>query len=82
MKKAHLVVTLKRKVLDPQGATILAALKNQGNQAVAEVRQGKFFELQLREGISEQEAKEEVERLAREVFINPVLEEFRYRIVD
>ncbi|MCZ6514879.1 MAG: phosphoribosylformylglycinamidine synthase subunit PurS [Acidobacteria bacterium] len=82
MKKAHLVVTLKRKVLDPQGATILAALKNQGNRAVAEVRQGKFFELQLREGISEQEAKREVERLAREVFINPVLEEFRYQIVD
>ena len=81
MKKAHLFVTLKKTVLDPQGATILAALKNQGNSAVEDVRQGKFFELQLREGLNAEAAKDEVERLAREVFTNPVIEEYRYEIV-
>ena len=68
-------------MLDPQGATILAALKNQGNSAVEEVRQGKFFELQLKEGLNTEAAKGEVERLAREVFTNPVIEEYRFEIV-
>ena len=82
MKKAHLIVTLKSTVLDPQGSTILAALKNQGNESVSQVRQGKFFELQMREGMSEEVARGEVERLAREVFANPVLEEYHYKILD
>lgn len=82
MKKAHLFVTLKKTVLDPQGATILAALKNQGNNAVEEVRQGKFFELQLKEDLDLEAAKTEVERLAREVFTNPVIEEYHYKLVE
>ena len=82
VKKAHLIVTLKPTVLDPQGSTILAALQNQGNESVAQVRQGKFFELQMREGMSEEVARGEVERLAREVFTNPVLEEYHYKIMD
>ena len=81
MKKARLFVTLKKTVLDPQGATILAALINQGNSVVEDVRQGKFFELQLKEGLNAKAAKNEVERLAREVFTNPVVEEYRYEIV-
>ena len=81
VKKAHLIVTLKQTVLDPQGTTILAALKNQGTDVVDNVRQGKFFELELKDGVGEEAARKEIERLAREVFINPVLEDFRYEIL-
>jgi phosphoribosylformylglycinamidine synthase len=42
------------------------------------VRQGKYFEITLNGGISKDEAQAEVERMAREVLTNPVIEEFRF----
>ena len=78
--KAHVYVSLKRTVLDPQGETICAALKSLGFQSVREVRQGKHFELQLNSQLSEHEAGAQVERIAKEVLTNPVIEEFSYRL--
>jgi phosphoribosylformylglycinamidine synthase subunit PurS len=46
------------------------------------VRQGKFFEITLNGGITKDEAKAEVERMAREVLTNPVIEEFRFTLED
>jgi phosphoribosylformylglycinamidine synthase len=48
---------------------------------VQEVRQGKFFVLQL-DGLSRDEAKAQVERIAKDVLTNPVIEEFRFEILD
>jgi len=48
---------------------------------VGAVRQGKFFELDL-DGLDKSAAKSEVERIAKEVLTNPVIEEFSYRIED
>jgi phosphoribosylformylglycinamidine synthase len=79
--KAHVFVSLKRTVLDPQGKTIHSALSKMGYQGVKEVRQGKFFELDLA-GLDKEQAKAEVERIAREVLTNPVIEEFRYQLQD
>ena len=79
--KARVFVTLKRTVLDPQGQTIQHALESLGYKAVRDVRQGKFFVLQL-DGVSREEAQEQVERIAKEVLTNPVIEEFRFEIVD
>ncbi|MBI2816868.1 MAG: phosphoribosylformylglycinamidine synthase subunit PurS [Acidobacteria bacterium] len=78
--KAHVYVSLKKTVLDPQGETIRAALQGLGFKAVQAVRQGKHFELQLNSQISEAEAHSQVERIAKEVLTNPVIEEFSYRL--
>ncbi len=78
--KAHVYVTLKTSVLDPQGQTIHNALRKLGFADVASVRQGKYFALQLADGLSADKASAEVERIAREVLTNPVIEEFTYKI--
>src|SRR5437660_5687285 len=80
--KAQVTVMLKTTVLDPQGKTIHGALRKMGYKGVAEVRQGKFFELQLDGALEKDAAKAEVERIAREVLTNPVIEEFSYRLEE
>jgi len=78
--KAHVYVTLKSSVLDPQGQTIHNALRKIGFADVSGVRQGKYFALELADGIAPDAANTEIERIAREVLTNPVIEEFTYRI--
>ncbi|MBZ5646289.1 MAG: phosphoribosylformylglycinamidine synthase subunit PurS [Acidobacteriia bacterium] len=79
--KAYVYVSLKKTVLDPQGKTIHGALKKMGYADIHDVRQGKYFEITLANGDREA-AKAEVERIAREVLTNPVIEEFRYSLED
>ena len=78
--KAHVYVTLKRTVLDAQGKTVADALRRMNYKGVADVRQGKYFLLTLEEGLEAQAAEAEVERIARDVLANPVIEEFTYRV--
>jgi phosphoribosylformylglycinamidine synthase PurS subunit len=80
MMKAHVYVTLKASVLDPQGQTIHNALRKIGFAKVESVRQGKYFVLTLADGLNAAEARAEVERIAREVLTNPVIEEYSYRL--
>jgi phosphoribosylformylglycinamidine synthase PurS subunit len=80
--KAHVYVTLKTSVLDPQGQTIHNALRKIGHAEVSAVRQGKYFELTLADGLTAEAARTKVERIAREVLTNPVIEEFTYRIEE
>lgn len=77
--KALVYVTLKKTVLDPQGATIARALQGMGHPEVASVRQGKFFEIEL-EGIDAGDAAPLLERIAEDVLSNPVIEEFRIQL--
>ncbi|HKN20263.1 MAG TPA: phosphoribosylformylglycinamidine synthase subunit PurS [Terracidiphilus sp.] len=78
--KAHVYVTLKASVLDPQGQTIHNALRKIGFAEVTAVRQGKYFALSLADSLTAEQARAEVERIAREVLTNPVIEEFTYKI--
>jgi len=71
----------KRTVLDPQGQAIQHALSSLGFAEVREVRQGKFFVMEL-DTSTREAAETQVERIAREILANPVIEEFRYEIVD
>ena len=80
--KAHVYVTLKASVLDPQGQTIHNALRKIGFAQVESVRQGKYFMLSLAAGLAPEDARMQVERIAREVLTNPVIEDFTYRIED
>jgi phosphoribosylformylglycinamidine synthase subunit PurS len=70
--KATVIVTLKPTVLDPQGMTIQRSLGSLGLMDITEVRQGKIFDIRLKNG-----SREQVERLAKEVLTNPVIEEYR-----
>lgn len=79
--KAHVWVMPKPTVLDPQGQTIQHALASLGHVQVKDVRQGKFFVLQL-DGLDRAQAEKEVEKIARGVLTNPVIEEFRFEIVE
>ena len=80
MAKARVYVTLKKSVFDPQGKTIHDALKGLGYAQVAEVRQGKFFELDLVPGTSGADARHKAEEIAEKVLSNPVIESFRVEI--
>jgi phosphoribosylformylglycinamidine synthase len=77
--KARVFVTLKPSVFDPQGHTIAEALHSLGYHNVADVRQGKYFELDLRVGDSA-EAKTLAAELADKVLANPVIESFRVEL--
>ena len=79
--KAYVYVSLKKSVLDPQGKTIQGALHKMGYKGLEGVRQGKFFEITL-DGLDKDRAQAEVERMAREVLTNPVIEEYRYSLED
>jgi phosphoribosylformylglycinamidine synthase PurS subunit len=70
--KATVIVTLKPTVLDPQGMTIHRSLGSIGLTDITDIRQGKIFDIHLKEG-----SREQVERLAKEVLTNPVIEEYR-----
>jgi phosphoribosylformylglycinamidine synthase len=80
--KAHVYVTLKASVLDPQGQTIHNALRKIGFGEVTAVRQGKYFALSLADSLTAEQARAQVERIAREVLTNPVIEEFSYKIEE
>jgi phosphoribosylformylglycinamidine synthase len=80
--KASVYVTPKTSVLDPQGQTIQNALRKIGFADVTSVRQGKYFQIALADGLSADAARTLVERIAREVLTNPVIEEFTFRIEE
>jgi phosphoribosylformylglycinamidine synthase PurS subunit len=80
--KAYVYVSLKKSVLDPQGKTIHGALKKIGYRSLQDVRQGKYFEITLNGGITKDQAQAEVDRIAREVLTNPVIEEYRFSLED
>jgi phosphoribosylformylglycinamidine synthase len=80
--KAHVYVTLKRSVLDAQGQTVAGALRRMEFKGIADVRQGKYFVLTLEDSLAQDPAaaQAELERIAREVLTNPVIEEFALRL--
>ncbi|HZS95758.1 MAG TPA: phosphoribosylformylglycinamidine synthase subunit PurS [Terriglobales bacterium] len=80
--KAYVYVSLKKSVLDPQGKTIQGALNKMGYKGLGDVRQGKYFELSLDGALTREEVKSEVERIARDVLTNPVIEEYRFSLED
>lgn len=78
--KARIYVTLKRSVLDPQGKAIHHAIETIGYRGIKDVRQGKYFEVELDAGLSADDARATIERLAKDVLANPVIEDFRVEL--
>lgn len=79
--KAHVYVTLKPSVLDPQGKAIHHSLESLGHKNINDIRQGKFFEIALDDNADESTSRSEIERVAKDVLANPVIEDYRVEIV-
>jgi phosphoribosylformylglycinamidine synthase len=78
--KALVYVTLKPSVLDPQGKAIHHSVELLGNRNISDIRQGKYFEVTLDPTVTENDALETVERIAKNVLANPVIEDYRVEI--
>ena len=80
--KAKVYVTLKPSVLDPQGKAIHHSVELLGFEKIEDVRQGKFFEIVLNADLSEADARQAAENIAKNVLANPVIEDYRVEIVN
>jgi|TARA_B100000446_G_scaffold35162_1_gene30796 phosphoribosylformylglycinamidine synthase len=77
--KVQVIITLKKNVLDPQGKVIQQTLDGMGFNNISEVRQGKFFEIEIDEK-DQKKAKEKVEDLSKKLLTNLVIED--YKIIE
>ena len=73
--KISATVTLKKDVLDPQGKVVSQTLKNMGYNNVINVRQGKYFEIELNE-TDKEKAKKIVEEISKKLLTNIVIEDY------
>jgi phosphoribosylformylglycinamidine synthase PurS subunit len=78
--RARVYVTLKPSVFDPQGRVVADALTQMGYGDVKDVRQGKFFEVELSDGDASA-AKARVTEMADKLLANPVIESYRVEIL-
>jgi phosphoribosylformylglycinamidine synthase len=78
---AKVFVTLKPTVNDPQGLTVLGALKTLGFGSVESVRLGKYLEIKIKESERSQ-AEALASDMCRKLLANPVIEEFRYELEE
>ena len=77
--KISVIITLKKDVLDPQGKVIHQTLDGMGFNDLNEVRQGKYFEIDIKEN-DPKKAKEKVEEMCKKLLANLVIE--NYKIID
>jgi len=74
--KVKVIITLKNGVLDPQGTVIQQALHGMGFKTINEVRQGKFFEINIDEK-DKNKAEEKVEEMCKKLLANLVIEDYK-----
>ena len=74
--KIKVIVTLKSGVLDPQGKAIQQTLNGMGFANVKEVRQGKYFDIDIDES-DEHKAKQSAEEICKKLLANKVIEDFK-----
>ena len=80
--KAKVFVTLKSSVLDPQGTAIHHSVESLGFAGISDIRQGKYFEVSFDDAVSNEAAAESVEKIAKEVLTNPVIEDYSVEIME
>ena len=78
--KAKVYVSMKPGVLDPQGKAIQHSVELLGYTGILDVRQGKYFEIALDSSVDNSKARDSVEKIAREVLSNPIIEDYRVDI--
>ena len=73
--KISATVTLKKEVLDPQGKVVSQTLKNMGYKNIVNVRQGKYFDIEIDEA-NKEKAKEIIEEICKKLLTNIVIEDY------
>ena len=73
--KISVTVTLKKDVLDPQGKVVKQTLKNMGYKNIEDVRQGKYFEIELNED-DKNKAEKTIEEISKKLLTNTVIEDY------
>ena len=74
--KISVIVTLKKDVLDPQGSTIKKALEGMNFQNINEIRQGKYFEIDINEK-NQKKAEDKVNDMCKKLLTNLVIEDYK-----
>ena len=77
--KITVIVTLKKDVLDPQGKVVSQTLKNMGYNNIISVRQGKFFEIELKD-TDKEKSKKMVEEICKKLLTNQVIEDYKINL--
>ena len=74
--KFSVTVTLKKDVLDPQGKAVLNTLNNLGMNSLKNIRQGKFFEIEVDEN-DQKKAEEKVKEMCEKLLVNLIIENYK-----
>ena len=77
--KISATVTLKKEVLDPQGKVVSQTLKNMGYKNIINVRQGKYFDIEIDEA-NKEKAKEIIEEICKKLLTNVVIEDYTIHV--
>ena len=73
--KISVTVTLKKDVLDPQGKVVKQTLKNMGHNNIQDIRQGKYFEIELKEE-DKKKAEKIIEEISEKLLSNTIIEDY------
>ena len=77
--KISVIVTVKKDVLDPQGKVVGQTLENMGYSNISSIRQGKYFEIELKEN-SKEKAKKIVEEISKKLLANTIIEDYEINL--
>lgn len=78
---AKIYVTLKPKVNDPEGYTIMSSLKSLGFKSISGIRTGKYFEVRINE-TNRSLAESQIEEMCDKLLANPVIEEYMFELSE
>lgn len=79
MALARVYITLKEGILDPQGKTVLRALKSLGYDEVEDLRVGKYMEVKL-DGSDREKLEERLGEMSEKLLANPIIEDYRLEV--
>ena len=77
--KFSIKVKLKKDVLDPQGKVVKQTLQNMGMSTLKNLRQGKYFEIEINED-NEEKAKNKIDEICKKLLSNTVIEDYKIKI--
>ncbi len=73
--KFAVIITLKKDVLDPQGKVVLHTLQNMGMKTLSNIRQGKYFEIEIEE-TNQEIVKKDVDSMCKKLLVNLIIEDY------
>ena len=77
--KISVTVTLKKDVLDPQGKVVAQTIKNMNYKKITNVRQGKYFEIELDES-NKEKSKKIIDEISKKLLTNVIIEDYKINI--